>query len=153
VSRGYHWPCMKEDITHFVKAWVKCQVNQASYQKQTCLLQLMHIPPGPRHSMCMDFITSLLESQGYDVILVMVDWFAKLAHMVWIVEPVTPFFKGWWRYHGLPNVIVSYRDPKFTNVFWRHFPRKVGMKLRFSITFHSQTNGIQSVWMESQINT
>ena len=22
VSRSYHWPCMKEDITHFVNAWV-----------------------------------------------------------------------------------------------------------------------------------
>src|ERR1700737_3732947 len=34
VSRRDNWRCIKEDITHFVKAWMKCQVNQASYQKQ-----------------------------------------------------------------------------------------------------------------------
>jgi len=37
----------------------------------------------------MDFITSLPEPQGYDAILVMVVRFAKLAHMVPIVEIAT----------------------------------------------------------------
>jgi hypothetical protein len=37
----------------------------------------------------MDFITSLPEPQGYDVILVMVERFVKLAHMVPIVETAT----------------------------------------------------------------
>jgi hypothetical protein len=37
----------------------------------------------------MDFITSLPEPQGYDAILVMVMRFAKLAHMVLIVETAT----------------------------------------------------------------
>jgi hypothetical protein len=30
----------------------------------------------------MDFITSLLEAQGFDVVLVVVDCLSKLAHMV-----------------------------------------------------------------------
>jgi hypothetical protein len=37
----------------------------------------------------MDFITSLPEPQGYDAILVMVVQFAKLAHIVPIVETAT----------------------------------------------------------------
>jgi hypothetical protein len=37
----------------------------------------------------MDFITNLPESQGYDAILVMVERFAKLAHMVLIVGTAT----------------------------------------------------------------
>jgi hypothetical protein len=36
---------------------------------------------------------------------------------------------------------VSDRDPKFTNAFWMHFSRKVGMKLKFSTAFHSQMVG------------
>ena len=47
------------------------------------------IPPWPWHSMCMDFITNLPESQGYDAILVMVVRFAKLAHVVPIVGTAT----------------------------------------------------------------
>jgi len=37
-------------------------------------------------------------------------------------------------------VIVSDGDPKFTNAFWMH-SRKVGMKLRFKMAFHSQMVG------------
>lgn len=95
----------------------------------------------------MDFITSLPESQGYDAIFVMVDRFSKLAHMVPTVGTATAletaklFLNAWWRHHGLPRVIVSDRDPKFTSAFWRHFFRKVGTKLTFSTAFHPQTDG------------
>ena len=61
-------------------------MNQTSYQK---LGGFLPIPPGPWHCMCMDFITSLPEPQGYDAILVMVKGFPKLAHMVPIVETAT----------------------------------------------------------------
>ena len=47
---------------------MKCQVNGASYQKQVGPLQPLPIPPGPWHSMCMELITTLSESQGYDAI-------------------------------------------------------------------------------------
>jgi hypothetical protein len=42
----------------------------------------------------------------------------------------------------LPRVIVSDQDLKFTNSFWMHFAKKVGMKPKFSTAFHSQMLGI-----------
>ena len=36
---------------------------------------------------------------------------------------------------------MSNGDPKFTNAFWMHLSRKVGMKLRFRMAFHSQMVG------------
>ena len=89
VSRRYHKRFIKEDIVLFVKAWMKCEVILASYQKHGGLLQPLPIPPRLWHSMCMDLIKSLPESQGYDVILVMLERVAKLAHMVPIVGTVT----------------------------------------------------------------
>ena len=47
VSKRYYWPCIKEEIAHFVKTCVKCQMNRASYQKQVGLLQPLPIPLGP----------------------------------------------------------------------------------------------------------
>ena len=38
-------------------------------------------------------------------------------------------------------MIVSDQDPKFTNAFWMHLSRKVGMKLRFKMAFYSQRVG------------
>jgi putative transposase len=113
VSRIYYWPYMKEEIVHFVKTCVKCQLNQASYQKQAKFLQPSPILSGPWHSVSMDFITSLPKSQGYDAILVMVSRFSKLAHMVPTVGTTTAletaylFFKAKWKHHRLPRVIVS----------------------------------------------
>ena len=97
--------------------------------------------------MCMDFITIFLESQGYDAIFVMVDWFAKLAHMVLIVETAIvlelalAFSTRWWMHHMLPIVIVLDQDPKLTNLFYTHFSRKDGLKHRFSTAFCYQILG------------
>ena len=54
-----------------------------------------------KHSKAMHFIMSLLKSQGYDAILVMVDLCSKLAHMVltWRIEfqleTARPFLNVW----------------------------------------------------------
>ena len=45
------------------------------------------------------------------------------------------------RLHGVPFSIVSYRDPRFTSRFWSCLQHALGNKLRFSITFHPQTDG------------
>ena len=66
-------------------------MNRASYFRQVGLLQALFSPPRPWHSVSMDFITSLLESQKYDAIFVMVGWFSKLAHILSIVEPQVPW--------------------------------------------------------------
>jgi hypothetical protein len=71
------------------KGFDGCQVNRTSYKKQGGHLRPGPIPPRPWHSMCMDFITNLPESQGCDAILVMVVRFAKLAHVVPIVGTAT----------------------------------------------------------------
>ena len=113
VSKRYYWLYMKEEIVHFVKTCVTCQINRASYQKQAGLLQPLSIPPEPWHSVSMDFITSLPELQGYDAIFVIVDQFSKLAHVMPTLETATAletaklFLNAWWRHHGLPRVIVS----------------------------------------------
>ena len=73
VSKRYYWTYMKEEIAHFVKTCVKCQMNGASYQKQARLLQPLPIPRGPWHSVSMSFIIGLQELQGYDAVFVMVD--------------------------------------------------------------------------------
>ena len=114
---------MKNDIAHFVNTCVKYQMNRASYQKQAGLLQLLSIPLWPWYSMSIYVTTSLSESQEHDAILVMVDWFSTLTHVVPTVGTATAlettklFIKVWWSYHMLPRVIVSDRDPKFTCSF------------------------------------
>ena len=45
------------------------------------------------------------------------------------------------RLHGLPEVIISDRDPRFTGKFWESLFDLLGTDLRFTTTYHPQTDG------------
>ncbi|MBW0476424.1 hypothetical protein O181_016139 [Austropuccinia psidii MF-1] len=43
---------------------------------------------------------------------------------------------------GVPKIIISDRDPKFTSEFWTNLYDMLGTKVSFSPAYHPQTNGI-----------
>ena len=52
--------------------------------------------------------------------------------------------------HGIPKVIISDRDPKFTGNFWKSLFKGLNTTLYFSTSFHPQTDG-QTKMNESSI--
>ena len=71
----------------------------------------------------MDFITHLLESSGYDAILVVVDQLTKIKHFIPCngtcnAEEVAQLFvKHVWKLHSLPKTIISNRGLQFVSEF------------------------------------
>ena len=45
------------------------------------------------------------------------------------------------RLHGIPKVIIFYRDPKFTHNFWKSLFKGLYTKLDFSTAYHPQMDG------------
>ncbi|MBW0543040.1 hypothetical protein O181_082755 [Austropuccinia psidii MF-1] len=43
---------------------------------------------------------------------------------------------------GVPEIIISDRDPKFTYEFWNNLYDMLGTKLAFSTAYHPQTDGL-----------
>ena len=84
---------------------------------------------------------------GKTVILSIMDRFSKYCHFVPLAHPYTvesvaqAFFTDIVRLHGIPQSIVSDRDPVFTSVFWHELLRLMGTKLHMSSAFHPQTDG------------
>jgi hypothetical protein len=84
---------------------------------------------------------------AWDMVLVVTDKLTKRAHFVPSKStdkaPATAkrFFESIVRLHGLPAVIVSDRDTKFTSLFWTTLFDSFGTKLALSTAYHPQTDG------------
>ena len=96
----------------------------------------------------MDFVLSLPRTpKKYDSILVVVDRFSKMAYFIPCAKTYDAtrvaqlYFDEVFEYHGVPKTIVSYRDIKFTSYFRKTLWHKLANLLKFSTTFHPQTDG------------
>lgn len=92
----------------------------------------------------LDFISGLPRSQGFDVILVIVDRLSKYAHFLSLKHPYTAhtvaevFICEVAKLHGFPKSIISNRDPLFLSKFWHELFHLQGMVLRMSTSYHPQ---------------
>ena len=96
----------------------------------------------------MDFVVGLPKIvSSQDAIWVIVDRFSKVAHFIMISmtysmnELAALYIKEIGRLHGVPVSIVSDRDARFTSRFEESVQRVLGTRLKFSTTFHPQTDG------------
>jgi len=95
----------------------------------------------------MDWIVELPESNGYIQIWVIVDRFTKMTRLIPLSTNTTAkdlaqsFLMNIWRFHGLPEDIISDRDTKLTSYFCQALMDKLGIKTKLSTAFHSETNG------------
>src|SRR3954470_10517443 len=148
IHHLFYWPRMNNDVRNYVKSCDSCQRIKASQQVPAGLLQPMPTPAQPWESVSMDFIVQLPKTKnGHDAIVVFVNMFSKMVHFVPMKSNATApdvaqlFFNNVFRLHGLPKVIVSDRDAKFTSKFWQSLFQTLGTKLAMSTAFHPQTDG------------
>ena len=144
----YYWQGMSTSIRKHVRECDACQRTKVTMQPPSGLLQPLPIPERPWRSIGMDFLGPLSKSaSGKDMILVIIDRLTKMAHFIPTISIVTSkqmaelFLEYVFRHHGLPENIVSDRDPKFTVKFWQSLNKALGIKLFMSTLNHPQTDG------------
>lgn len=111
-------------------------------------MQPLEIPQGKWESISMGFIVGLpLTSRGHDSIWVIVDHLTKICrfiptkNMINTLELSKLFIENVYKLYGALASIISDRDGKFDNHFWRAVFQKLEAKLNLSTKDHPQTDG------------
>ncbi|WVY98895.1 hypothetical protein V8G54_031046 [Vigna mungo] len=147
ISANFFWGSMAKDTKAFVSQCVACQQTKYSTTRPGGLLHPLPIPSGVWEDISLDSVTGLPPSNGYTVLLVVVDRFSKAVHLGALNSGFTAykvaelFVSMVCKHHGLPKSIVSDRDPVFISRFWSDLLKFSGTLLRMSSSYHPQTDG------------
>ena len=97
----------------------------------------------------MDLITALPKSEGHNAILTIVNHSCtQVALFLLCSTTITRegvarlYFKHVYRWFGLPDKVISNRDPRFTSNFMKALTQKLGIQQNVSSVFHPQTDGL-----------
>jgi hypothetical protein len=125
LRADFHLPGALALVLDFVKSCATCQRNKMKQLLPAGLLQPLNLPSVVWAIVAMDLVEGFPQVHGKSVVLTIVDRFSKYVHFLPLGHPYTVmlvariFFDGIVRLHGIPNLIVSDRDPMFTSQFWR----------------------------------
>jgi hypothetical protein len=148
LKRLYWWPTLRPDVQRYVLSCDACQRNKPRNRYPAGLLQPLPIPEGRWQDITMDLITQLAPTpRGFDAIFVVVDRLTKRAHFMATRTSASArdiarlFIDNIFKLHGMPQSIVSDRDPRFMSQFWTSLFDILGTQLRSSSAYHPQTDG------------
>ncbi|KAG3189343.1 hypothetical protein PC128_g11797 [Phytophthora cactorum] len=144
VSMMYWWPKLYKWVGTYVRTCETCQQTKSSPHAAAPLVSL-RVPTGCWQSISMDFGFGLPKDKaGNTGIVVFVDRLSKMDHLAAVPDTIdgegtaSLFLDRVFRQHGLPEAIVSDRDPRFTAKFWKSLFQVLGTRLDMSTADHPQ---------------
>lgn len=147
LAGNLYWVGMKKVIMEFVRSCATCQRQKYMAASPSGLLQPLPIPKQVWEDISMDFITGLPKSKGFDAVLVVVDRLSKYGHFILLKHPYNAcsvaalFAREVVKLHGIPQSILSDRDPLFVSNFWKELFKLQGTVLKMSSSYHPETDG------------
>jgi hypothetical protein len=147
LMRQFFWPKMDSDIHKFIRSCIVCSRVKSKNRKHGLLIPIK-APTHKWHTISMDFVMDLPTTpDGFDAVMVVVDKLTKHAHFIACKKTITAeqaaalYLQQIVKHHGLPRVIISDRDPRFTGKFWTELHRLLGTSLAMSTSHRPQTDG------------
>src|SRR5436190_438213 len=147
LSRNYWFPKMLRYVKQYVTTCDLCSRSKPSRHMKHGELLPLRIPSGPWKGLSCDYIVDLPLSNGFDALLVFIDRFTKMVHLIPCNKTAdAPLFARMFldhiiRLHGIPDSLVSDRGSIFTSHFWKCLTKLLGVNGRLSTSFHPQTDG------------
>ena len=150
VRQTAWWINWRKDTQNHVETCGTCQNSNKQTGKRFGLLQTISEPKTRWEIINMDFVTGLPPGgpYSYKSVLVVVHRYSKRARFLpnhkddTAMEVALLFWNRIMADVGIPKILISDRDPKFTSEFWRNLHDMLGTKLAFSTAYHPQTDGL-----------
>src|SRR5258708_2160332 len=147
VSHNYWWLGISRYVASYVAGCDVCNCCKSFPTQKVGKLTPNRIPTRRWEVISVDTIGELLESKGYNAILVAVDRLSKRIHAVPTVTMVDSagvahlFLEHVWRHHGLPEAVISDRGSAFVSNFSRELAALLDIQRTPSTAYHPQTDG------------
>ena len=158
ILQSYWWPRIHVDIRQYVDSCDICQHTKTIWARPCGTLALNQIPSHPWQYISVDLITELPTSQGYDAILVVVNWFTKMICLIPTYttlssEGVACLFQDHvWKDFGIPENIIYDQGSIFISKFIEALNGNhlLGIQANPSTVYHPQTDG-QTEWVNQEV--
>jgi hypothetical protein len=149
IRCDYWWPGMTIFIKNYVTGCTTCQQMKVNtHLTVPPLSPIKSTTTCPFAVVTTDFITDLPESKGFDSIMVVVDQnamkgviFIPTNKTVSTAEAACLYYEKVYTRFGLPDKIISDRDPRFVSNLFQELGKLLGVKLVMSTAYHPQTDG------------
>ncbi|MBW0580793.1 hypothetical protein O181_120508 [Austropuccinia psidii MF-1] len=150
VASTAWWPKWEQELGEYINTCERCQKANRKHGKKYGLLQHIEEPKHPWETINMDWVTGLVPGgkENYNACLIIVDRFSKSMRCLpchkedTAMDTTQLFLNNIISTCGVPKIIISNRDPKFTSEFWTNLYDMLGTKLSFSTAYHPQTDGL-----------
>ena len=158
LSQKFYWKRMKADVLEYCKSCDSCQKTKFGNFNKFGFLIPNPIPSRPYQSIAMDFIVNLPWSGDFNAIFVVVDRLTKQGTFIPCTTGLTAeefaelFVKHIVCKFGLPDSIITDRDPRWTSDFWKGVARFLKTKMALSSAHHPQHDG-QTEILNRQLTT
>ena len=148
VQQRFRWGGLTSDVELYVSTCDLCQRNKLSQRLTPGALMPLPIPDHPCREWTNDMVTGIPTTRrGNDAIQVYVERLCKIKHFVackksdGAKDMAAMFVNTVVRQHGVPDVIISDRDPRFTGHYYTELTRLIGTEVRMSTARHPQSDG------------
>ncbi len=145
ARRSVWWPALPSDLDTYIRTCPTCQRVKAEHGPPAGLLYPLPVPSRRGGAISLDFVELPTAPTGHNFLQVHID---LLTGRVWLVptfktatatDAAVNFISSVFRDVGLPDVIVSDRDTRFTSSFWTGLHAALGSSLIFGSPYHHNT--------------
>ncbi|MBW0499295.1 hypothetical protein O181_039010 [Austropuccinia psidii MF-1] len=149
VASTAWWPKWEQQLSEYIKACERLQKSNRKHGKKYGLLQHIEEPKHPWETINMDWVTGIVPGgkENFSACLNIVDRFSKSMRCLpchkedKAIDTALLLWNNIISTCGVPRIMISNRDPKFTSEFWTNLYEILGTKLSFSSAYHLQTDG------------